>query len=534
MNYKFWTWKIQTEPKQEISETSSSYREYGGNNWTPIRTEYFDGEKNPGELGNPINLLPDHRGLRARAYEADLKSDVIKIITGKFFKWVVGTGLTIQVQPDETVLKSEGITEDFDGFREITEARFKLYARSKISDYSNMSNIHRRGREAYRTAFLGGDALVILRLINLNVKVQIIDGQEIVNPMFGHKYWKEAEERGNTICKGIEVGPNGEHVAFFIRVKGSDISVFEVERVVARSENTGNLMAWMIYGSKHRINHHRGVPAISAILEKAEKLDRYTEASVSGAEERANIVLAIKHSRFSTGENPIVGNIKKNLKISEIEDPYKIGAQLEKRIASTTSKATFNLPIGAEMVTLGQSQEVSYESFFQAVFVQLCAAVDVPPEVALQKYSSNYSASRAAQNGWGFIINIHRDDFAQDYYQNIYNLWLEVEALKNKIPSQGYLTALEEKNEMAIEAFRNCQFRGVNMPHIDPLKEVNAVRRMLGDKTKQEDTLISREQAVEILGQGDWNSNNTKYNKETSKVVTQKLETDVDSSQTES
>ena len=56
--------------------------------WYGIRTEPFDGEKTPGEMGNVINLVPEHHSLRLRAFEAELKSDVVKIITGKFLSLI--------------------------------------------------------------------------------------------------------------------------------------------------------------------------------------------------------------------------------------------------------------------------------------------------------------------------------------------------------------------------------------------------------------------------------------------------------------
>lgn len=62
---------------------------------------------------------------------------------------------------------------------------------------------------------------------------------------------------------------------------------------------------------------------------------------------------------------------------------------------------------------------------------------------------------------------------------------------------------------MAIEAFTTARFQGSKMPHIDPLKEVKAVREMI------EEDLISKEQATEILNVGDWWENREKINNET-------------------
>ena len=505
----------ESEPQPIQPAPSSGYGDMIASPWVGINSKIFDGEKTPGELGRPINLIPDYRALRQRAYEADLESDVIKIITGKFFKWTVGSGLKLQSEPNEVVLESEGITEDFKKFRSITEARFSVYANSTFCDYTGMNNLHKIANEAFRCAFLGGDCLVILRYENGKLNTQIIDGQEISTPLFDSKFISEATDRGHSIKHGIELDKKGTHIAYYIEVEDPGNSfITKHERILARGENSGKLMAWMIYGSKHRINHHRGISSIAPILEKTKKLDRYTEASVSSAEERAKVVYAVEHNQFSTGENPLVETMRKNMGGKIAADPFDQGETVSKRISLTTNKQTFNMPVGSKLSSLDSNSEDNYDAFFKAVFVQLCAAVDIPPEVALQQYNSNYSASRAAINGWGYIINIFRKDFADSFYKKFYAIWLETEILNNKIKSPAYLEALKNGNYMVLESFYSCKFTGVNMPHIDPLKEVKAVREMLGDPENNIQPLISNEQADEMLNLGDWSENMKKYKEE--------------------
>lgn len=486
--------------------------------WYAVNTRTFDGEKTPGEMGVPINLVPEHNGLRHRAYEAQLKSDVIKMITGKFFKWVIGNGLKLQAEPEENILKDSGVSEDLVVFRKMVESRFKIYSESRMSDFSKMANLHRRAADAFKTAFLSGDALVICRVENQTVNVQVIDGSEINSPLFNDKFYEDAKAAGNKIIHGIEINDRGEHVAFFVSTNRGLLDQ-ESERIPARGVESGRLMAWMVYGDKHRINHHRGIPQISAILEKVDKLDRYTEASVAGAEERAKIVFAIEHDKNSTGENPMIEQMRKNMgEVLQQVDSYAMGESVSKAITRTTSKQTFNMPIGSKLSTLASNAEDQYEPFFNAVFVQLCAAIDIPPEVALQKYSSNYSASRAAINGWGYVVDVYRKDFAFDFYKNIYRLWLEVEVLKGSIKAPGLMKAILKNDDFLIEVYCNSKFTGVNMPHIDPLKEVKAVREMLGDPLKNQIPLISHDRASEQLNQGEWTENYLKYKEETKNI----------------
>ncbi|MES2287252.1 MAG: phage portal protein [Bacteroidota bacterium] len=502
---------VPEEPKGEPN-ISSEYNGGGRNQWhRQARDQFYDGEKTPGELGNIVNLIPDYYSLRIRAYEQWLKNDIVRIICGKFFKWTVGSGLDLQSEPNMVVLEQEGVdTSAIKDFRKMTEARFKVYAGSKMSDYSRMTNLHQRANEAFQSGFIGGDTLNVLRVNNGVLSIQVFDGQSICSPFLTDPTWYDAATaKGNIILHGIEIDKKGTHVAFYVKKEQfSEFNLFaEFERIEARSPSTGLLMAWMYYGSKFRINHLRGISSLSSVLEKIDKLDRYTEAAVGSAEERAKIPFFIEHNRFSDGENPLGAKIKAKMGGREDVDPWKQGEVLSKLVAATTAKTVHNLPIGAKMNAIQTQTDLQYEPFFRAVFNQVCASMDIPPEVAMQLYNSNYSASRAAINGWGHIIEIVRKYFSDNFYQNVYNVWLTLEIINNKIKAPGFLEAMIAGNFMVLESYCNAKWTGVNMPHIDPKKEVEAVRMMLGDKTKQETPLISNERAAEILNQGDWLQN---------------------------
>jgi capsid protein len=128
----------------------------------------------------------------------------------------------------------------------------------------------------------------------------------------------------------------------------------------------------------------------------------------------------------------------------------------------------------------------------------------------MQKYSSNYSASRAAINSFGYIISIKRENFANQFYIPFYKLWLEYQILTNKIKAPNYVDNID--NFMVTESFSQCRFIGKNMPHIDPLKEAKSIELMLKLK------LISREQASELLNMGSW-EDNFKKNLEEEKII---------------
>lgn len=483
----------------------------------------FDGEKTIGELGAPVNLVPDYKVLRQRAYEADLKSNIIRLIAGKYFKWCIGAGLKLQVETEIEILALEGIKGlDFEKIKMQAEKRFNLFAFSKRADFSKMDSFHSLAMQAYETAFLGGDCLAIFRIDpkTFYPTCQIIDGQEIIDPYLTSEHYKKAEESGNIIIKGVEIDAKGEHVAFYVNsvaVGGKN----EVQRIPAKIDGSNFTMAKMIYIRKHRIKDVRGVSSVASILEKVNKLDRYSEATVGSAEERANLAYYITHDKDSTGENPLKQALVDNLKsgggavVSKKVDPYDQAEGIAGDIRRTTSKMVVNLPIGSDMDKLdSDAGEINYPEFFGAVIEEIAASMDTPPEVAMQKYSSNYSASRAAINGWEYMIEIGRSKFAEELYQPFYELFFYTQVLLGKIDAgNAYLKAMQSDDFMVSDAFTNARFIGAKMPHIDPLKEVNAVRKQLG-KALDHVPIISLDQASEKLNSGDFNQNYKKLLKE--------------------
>ena len=83
--------------KPEIEAT------YFGNAY-PIYTKVFDGEKTQGELGAPVNYVPDYTALAFRSWQAYVTSDIAQIIVNSFLNWVIGSGLKLQSEPVKSVI----------------------------------------------------------------------------------------------------------------------------------------------------------------------------------------------------------------------------------------------------------------------------------------------------------------------------------------------------------------------------------------------------------------------------------------------
>lgn len=520
---KIFGYEFKKEAKSEMpqaeSNTYSSNVSYGQS--YPIVSRNWDGEKTLGELGLVQRNIPDYLALRLRAYDAYTRTDLIRTVTGRFFKWIVGSGLKLQAEPNRKVLATEGIIMSDNVFQETAQNRFAVYANSKNCDYTGHKNLHALASDFFESAFLGGDALCIIRFKDYGPCAQFISGEFVKTPPLTDARVVEAQKNGGDIEHGIEYNSKGETVAYYVETLDKKTGLYEYERILAKGVKSGKVVAWLIFGQRLSPDHKRGVPVISQILEKAAKLDRYAEAAVGKAEQAAKITYAFVHDSYSTGENPLseVVNNKRFKGVTTTEGATSsqvLADGLANRIIETTSNQAWNLPNGVKLESFSTDIETDFGVFYKAVFEALCAAVDVPPEVAIQAYNSNYSASRAAINSWGYVVDIARKSFADSFYAPFYSFWLEWEILSNKINAPGYLAASRDKNFMVTDSYAQNRFTGKNMPHIDPLKEIKAIREMLG--VEDQTPLISREQAAESLNVGEWSENFLK-NLEEEKII---------------
>lgn len=455
----------------------------------------FNGEKNLGEMG-PIKVYGlDYEALRLRSWQAYLESDAAQLIVNKYAMSVIGAGLKLQASPNAKLLEIEGINLDAENFQDTIETYFENFSESVLSDYCEEKSLKKLMSTQFINKLVGGDLLVILRYKKGRISIQLIDGSHVWNPVMGNDYfaWKVPDGEpggGNWVRNGIEYNEAGEVTAYYVRVAdpGAGLNYYtgKFQRVESKSKSTGLTMCYLVRGLEYRIDNRRGVPFLSAVLEALKKLERYKEATIGTAEERAKISYQIVQQAFSNDENPLVTGLAKirDADATVGDDiPRDInGINLSPTAVSSANKQALFLPKGQEIKTLNQQGDgqLYFKEFFEANFNLACATVSIPPEVALSQYNSNYSASRAAIKDWQHTIEVNRRDVGAQFLQPIYELYLHVLILQNKIDAPGYLEAFYSNNFTVLNAYRSCHWIGSAVANIDPMKEVMAARLKLG------------------------------------------------------
>ncbi|MBP1638968.1 MAG: hypothetical protein H6Q17_551 [Bacteroidetes bacterium] len=483
--------------EKELKRVQALFRQMGlpyyGN--TPIVvSEPYNGEKSPGELGTIKNYIPDFQALSARSWQAYTESDIAQLVINNFLLWVIGSGLKFKAEPERMLLAQTGL--DFDDFINTVESRFNLYMDCKRATNTRTITFHQLVFEAKKQAIVGGDCLVVLDYgrsedRNKSVSARLIDGFYVQTPIASTN-----PNNGNFISNGVEINKYGEPVAYWVLLDD-----MQTQRVPAYTD-TGTLQAFLVFGLSYRVDFYRGLPLLSAVLETIKKLDRYKEATVGSAEERAKIPYSVEHAQYSTGEDPL--NKIKNLAGHAVDASTEhltneLLRQTAANLRLTTGKQVINMPIGAVLKAPFDGKiELSFGEFFSTNFEFLCATLGIPPEVALNKYTSSFSSSRGANKNWEHKVLYERDKVEIEMYQPFYNYWLEIEILKGNVKASGYVIAKNTDDFLSVEAFQKCRFIGSKMPFIDPLKEAQAVLAKLNAN------LITFEQACEELNSGDW------------------------------
>lgn len=510
---------VRTEAPKTVDISAYGGGGYAGYNRVFITP--FDGEKSAGGIG-PINkYVLDYEALRLRSWQLLLESEIVQIGISRSVMWTVGSGLKLRCQPDKDVLESEGIKIEPQKWAKTVEGRFRLFAGNRFSDWADMESLHQKVWEIEKNALVGGDCLVIINVVDGIPKVELKDGAHVRTPLFNLNMNGVDiinPETKNRIRHGVEIDSRGQHVAFYVKrytgPNNGGLDYMNYDRIPARDPKTGIVRAFLYYGIRYRLDDIRGIPLISVCMETTKQLDLYKEATVSGAVERAKIAFSIEHELGGTGTNPMADQIARGLGGAFSDIPKDINNQnLSNQFAATTGRQAINLPNGAEIKMHDSKQEVHFGEFYETNISIVFAALDIPKEVALMMFGSNYSASRAAIKDWAHTLTVRREMRVKQFYQPIYEIWLLTQILQNKVQAPGYLEAIVKKNVYVTAAYTSAKWQGDNVPNIDEKKEVDAVRNMLGAGSIHM-PLITLEEGIERLNGGEFEHTTEQYQTE--------------------
>lgn len=441
----------------------------------------WNGDKFPGSFG-PTKVFDfvDYWTLRKRSlqlFKENLyaKGIIKRILRNEIFTGIVGTStvdsMILWPKMDEQAREEKGIV-----FSEMLTEQFKIYSESKnVFDYRKRMTFGDFQEQVRFESIVCGDGIIVSR-INQQTGLPYwdwINGNYIKTPA------SYQPRSGNIIKDGVELDKYGRHVAYHVETWKNDELV--MERIPCYGEKSGRVISWMVYGTETLIDDVRGEPLLACILYMLKELDRYRDAESRAAVVNAMLALFVKKSPSATvGSRPSDGLKRLNTLDAEPQNGNVTAGPAQRDMRIMEPGTIFDdLAPGEEIQSFQTNRpNVNYAAFEQAILSGICWALEVPPEIAMLKFQSNYSASRQANNEFQVYLDYRVKKNARNICQPIYEEFVVQSCLNNQIDVPGLITAVftpELWKQKA--AWLSCVWTGLSRPSVDPLKEVNASQK---------------------------------------------------------
>lgn len=451
----------------------------------------YDGELEPGALSQEYIYDVDYYEMARRAYTLVEINEFAKILVRRLTEFTIGQGLRLHPQPMRRLLKKLFKIDLPEDFSKSIQDFWHLIEDDKNISKTKNKNLHALAELAFYNALIAGDCLIIKRVIKGNLEYEVVNGLSVISSK------SYAEGTKNRIIDGVELDNNDVPVAYYVLNKDDS----EV-RIPAR-DSKGRLIAWLLPVGSKSANSPRCHSDFGAIMQKIHKVGSYTNSEVMAAEANSKFAVVIEQEKESSGLNPIgkIPNLARGLKeqiVSNQAEPATSPAEMSKfksSLKNIASALSIFMPKGQKLSSFDTKRpNVNFTQFLDGTMKYLTASWGIPFEVALMLFSNNFSASRASLKMFEVILEHRRKTTINDYfYQPIYEQHFELWNLKGYIQAPKYL---ELKNDEGFldNAYTKAKFVGLKIPHIDEVKEVNAVC------AKLKGGLSTYEQALETLG----------------------------------
>lgn len=437
----------------------------------PAVLSTWDGEKFSGGFGLTKLLAPDYWTLRARSeqlFETNLyaRGLIRRLVTNE-----INTGLWPEAMPDEDTL---GLAEgDLDDWSEDIENRFTLWGKTPTAcDFKKIHTFNKLQAITRREALVGGDCLIVLQQdpITKRPSVMIIKGQDVRTPM----EFSGGENR--KIIHGVEVDNATRHIAFHVVQKDG-----KSKRIPAVSGRNGRRVAWLVYGTDHRVETVRGTPLLGLILQSLAELDKYRDSTQRAAVVNSMLAMFIKKGEDKPGSKSITaGAVRRSTSVINDLDDCEINTG-PRTLALNPGLVLEELQQGEEPVAFQPNVGVDLGKFEEIITSAIAWANEIPPEILRLAFSNNYSASQAAINEFKIYLNMSRTDFGEQFNAPIYQEWIISEALLGKIDrSDEILNAWRDKANFEIfTAWLLAEWSGAIKLSTDILKQAKGYALLL-------------------------------------------------------
>lgn len=410
------------------------------------------------------------RNLQDRNTKAVSETAVGSMIINSFQHFVIGRGLEAQSSPENSVL--DWTEAQRSAFMAQAESFFRMYAGSKSIDFYGKNNFNQLQGIAFRNCLVDGDCLLHRSYHRrskdhplYNPYVQLLSGRWVRNPN-GVTDTKE-------MIGGVRFDAKGREIGYCIATTTSDLQdTWTSIPVYKYNQRTFFEEYDLIRLDLREANQVRGIPVLTPVLEDIFDLENFKAAYKSKAATQALFTGIITSEKDAP--TPVVSTMDTIRGLSNAntdEEPVTAGAVNDVQLGTGN---IIQLAPG-EKFDMAESKvpATDYAKFVETELSHITAGVGdggIAYEMVLQKYSDNYSASRATIAGQEKRFDDLRSVFETQFCNPVWEQVIDWGIRTGQIEAPGYL----DGDWMYRKAVLACTWIGPAPINIDPKKEVEA------------------------------------------------------------
>ncbi|MBQ8708509.1 MAG: phage portal protein [Succinivibrionaceae bacterium] len=402
---------------------------------------------------------------------------------------VVGWGIMPKPKIDSDLL---GMSDEArDEWERNTLREFRLWAENVMCDAGRQLDFYGMQRLAFLSKLMSGDVFALFGMKEnkrtpYQLTIRIIEADRVATPESNGESTSQTTDSGGRIIDGVELDKEGAVIRYYITSRHplaeEDNSELIYTPIDAFGSDTGmpNILHVMTH---ERPEQRRGVPFVAAIIELLKQFDRYINSELA-----ANLVSAMLTAFITNTEDGSQNGLEHSVDDEERVTDDELHLELR-------PGAIYDLPPGKKIEHINPLRANSaFESFVTALETIIGSSIDIPKEVLLHKYDSNYTAARSALLDFWRTVRVHRAGFNASFNQPIYEAWLSEAVATGRIEAPGFF-----EDPAIRQAWCGCMWMGVSMGHVDPKKEVEAAILRI------QAHLSTEEQEAREYNGNDWN-----------------------------
>ena len=404
---------------------------------------------------------------------------------------VVGWGIHPNPQLDGDYL---GMSEDE---REETERailrEWKLWAENHYCDAERQKDFYELQQLAFLSMLVSGDVFVLFGMkknkrTRYQLTIRLLEADRISTPDSSGESESKNMEGGGRIIDGVEIDSEGVvvryHVANHHPLAANVTDQIEWTPIDAYGKATGdpNILHVML---SERPEQRRGVPFVSAEIELLKQFDRYLKSELT-ANLVASMFSVFLESTEDDGASGLEDVVNEDDRVTDDDYHYELGPGV-----------VLDLPYGKKPHEVNPTRSnATFDKYVETMETVIGSSMDIPKEVLIKKYDSNYTAARAALLDFWRTVRVKRTGFNAQFNQPIYEQFLSEAVATGRIDAPGFFD-----DPLIRQAWCGCTWMGTSMGHIDPYKEVNAASMRIANN------ITTQQQEASEYNGNDWATN---------------------------